>query len=261
MRILSVDGDKTATHFIVEGLSVEGFKVSVTDSGEEAIDLAKIYDYDALLIDLTLPDMPGLHVIRTLRAANNHTPIIVLSARAETADKSGALMTGADDYLTKPYHNDELIARIRAVVRRAKGHARSTIEIGDLTVDIENRIAKVGETRINLTTKEYQLLELMAIRKGSTISKERFLTYLYDGRDEPEIKIIDVFLCKIRKKLRALGADYIETVWGRGYVLRDPAASSPSIVPELSAMVENPPWSVPNLIEQDRVKSPPLAPQ
>ena len=132
---------------------------------------------------------------------------------------------GADDYLTKPFHRDEVVARIHAIVRRSKGHAQSVVTMGDFVVNLDEKTAVVGGARVHLTGKEYQILELLALRKGTTLSKEMFLNHLYGGMDEPELKIIDVFICKLRKKLASAsgGRDYIETVWGRGYMLREPS--------------------------------------
>jgi two-component system cell cycle response regulator CtrA len=131
---------------------------------------------------------------------------------------------GADDYLTKPFHKDELVARIHAIVRRSKGHAQSVITTGDLIVNLDQKTVEVTGSRVHLTGKEYQMLELLSLRKGTTLTKEMFLNHLYGGMDEPELKIIDVFICKLRKKLAnaSSGKNYIETVWGRGYVLREP---------------------------------------
>jgi two-component system cell cycle response regulator CtrA len=151
-----------------------------------------------------------------------------LSGTAEIDTKVKSFGGGADDYLTKPFHKDELVARIHAVVRRSKGHAQSVINTGDITVNLDAKTVEVGGSRVHLTGKEYQMLELLSLRKGTTLTKEMFLNHLYGGMDEPELKIIDVFICKLRKKLAAAtnGAHYIETVWGRGYVLRDPHEST-----------------------------------
>ena len=131
---------------------------------------------------------------------------------------------GADDYMTKPFHKDELIARIHAIVRRSQGQAVSVVQSGDLAINLNHKTVEVCGAQVNLTAKEYQILEILCLRKGTTLTKEMFLNQLYGGRDEPVIKIIDVFICKLRKKLAHAcgGANYIETVWGRGYVLRDP---------------------------------------
>jgi two-component system cell cycle response regulator CtrA len=168
--------------------------------------------------------MSGFEVLRSLRVARVKTPTLILSGLAGIDDKVKGLGFGADDYMTKPFHKDELVARIHAVVRRSKGHAQSVIQTGDLVVNLDTKMVEVGGQRVHLTGKEYQILELLTLRKGTTLTKEMFLTNLYGGMDEPEIKIIDVFICKMRKKLAnvSLGKNYIETVWGRGYVLREP---------------------------------------
>ncbi|TXN19178.1 response regulator transcription factor, partial [Methylobacterium sp. WL93] len=186
-------------------------------------DLGKLYDYDIILLDLNLPDMSGYEVLRSLRLAKVKTPILILSGMASIEDKVKGLGFGADDYLTKPFHKDELVARIQAIVRRSQGHAEAVVTVDDLTINIDKKFVKVAGTSINLTTKEYQMLELLALRKGTAITKEMFLNQLYGGMDEPELKIIDVFICKLRKKLAnaSQGKTYIETIWGRGYVLRE----------------------------------------
>ena len=192
--------------------------------GEEWIDLAKLYDYDLILLDLNLPDMNGHEVLRQLRHARIDTPILILSGDDDTETKLKGFGQGADDYLTKPFHREELVARIHAIIRRSKGHAQSIIKTGRIAVNLDAKTVDVGGSTVHLTGKEYQMLELLSLRKGTTLTKEMFLNHLYGGMDEPELKIIDVFICKLRKKLGEAtdGDNYIETVWGRGYVLRDP---------------------------------------
>jgi two-component system cell cycle response regulator CtrA len=228
MRVLLIEDDSATAQSIELMLKSEGFNVYTTDLGEEGVDLGKIYDYDLILLDLNLPDMSGMDVLRQLRLARINTPIMILSGTAEIDTKVKSFGGGADDYLTKPFHKDELVARIHAVVRRSKGHAQSVINTGDITVNLDAKTVEVGGSRVHLTGKEYQMLELLSLRKGTTLTKEMFLNHLYGGMDEPELKIIDVFICKLRKKLAAAtnGAHYIETVWGRGYVLRDPHEGS-----------------------------------
>ena len=223
MRVLLIEDDSATAQSIELMLKSEGFNVYTTDLGEEGVDLGKIYDYDLILLDLNLPDMSGLDVLRQLRLAKINTPIMILSGTAEIDTKVKTLGGGADDYLTKPFHKDELVARIHAVVRRSKGHAQSVIHTGDITVNLDAKTVEVNGSRVHLTGKEYQMLELLSLRKGTTLTKEMFLNHLYGGMDEPELKIIDVFICKLRKKLAAAtnGMHHIETVWGRGYVLRD----------------------------------------
>ena len=192
--------------------------------GEDGIDLAKLYDYDLILLDLNLPDMSGHEVLRQLRLARIETPILILSGSDDTDSKIRGFGFGADDYMTKPFHREELIARIHAIIRRSKGHSQSVIRTGRVNVNLDAKSVDVDGKSVHLTGKEYQILELLSLRKGTTLTKEMFLNHLYGGMDEPELKIIDVFICKLRKKLAEAtgGENYIETVWGRGYVMRDP---------------------------------------
>jgi two-component system, cell cycle response regulator CtrA len=224
MRILIVEDDSSVAQSLELMLKSERFNPYITDLGHEAIELAKIYDYDIILLDLNLPDMSGYDVLRSLRAGKVKTPILILSGFAGIEDKVRGLGVGADDYVTKPFHKDELIARIHAIVRRTMGHAEPTLHCGDLTVKPEAKQAEIAGKTVPLTGKEYGMLELLAMRPGHTITKEMFLNQLYGGMDEPEQKIIDVFICKLRKKLAEAsgGKNYIETVWGRGYALREP---------------------------------------
>ncbi|MEJ2123281.1 MAG: response regulator transcription factor [Alphaproteobacteria bacterium] len=228
MRVLLIEDDSATAQSIELMLLSEGFNVFTTSMGEEGVDLGKIYDYDIILLDLGLPDISGYEVLRTLRVSKIKTPILILSGMAGIEDKVRGLGFGADDYMTKPFHKDELVARIHAIVRRAKGHAQSVIQTGGLVVNLDTKTVEVGSERVHLTGKEYQMLELLSLRKGTTLTKEMFLNHLYGGIDEPELKIIDVFICKLRKKLAVAtgGEHYIETVWGRGYVLRDPKDQS-----------------------------------
>ena len=228
MRVLLVEDDSGTAQSIGLMLKTESINVYTTDLGEEGIDLGKIYDYDIILLDLNLPDMSGYEVLRSLRSAKVATPILILSGLASIEDKIKGLGLGADDYLPKPFHKDELVARIHAIVRRSKGHAQSQIGVGELVVNLDAKSVELHGDRLHVTGKEYQILELLALRKGSTLTKEMFLNHLYGGMDEPEAKIIDVFICKLRRKLADAsgGLDYIETVWGRGYALREPTEQS-----------------------------------
>jgi len=226
MRILLVEDDPTTSRSIEMMLGHANLNVYCADLGEDGIDLAKLYDYDLILLDLNLPDMSGHEVLRQLRLARIETPILILSGADDTDSKLKGFGFGADDYLTKPFHREELVARIHAIIRRSKGHAQSVIRVGKVLVNLDAKTVDVEGRTVHLTGKEYQMLELLSLRKGSTLTKEMFLNHLYGGMDEPELKIIDVFICKLRKKLaEATGGDsYIETVWGRCYVLREPIA-------------------------------------
>ena len=225
MRVLLIEDDSATAQSIELMLKFENFNVYTTDLGEEGIDLGKLYDYDIILLDLNLPDMSGYEVLRTLRLAKVRTPILILSGLAGVEDKVKGLGFGADDYLTKPFHRDEVVARIHAIVRRSMGHAKSVVTMGDLVINLDQKTVVVGDARVHPTGKEYQMLDLLALRKGTTLTKEMFLNHLYGGMDEPELKIIDVVICKLRKKLASVGdgRNYIETVRGRGYVLREPS--------------------------------------
>ncbi|KAF0675222.1 response regulator transcription factor CtrA [Profundibacterium mesophilum] len=224
MRVLLVEDDPTTSRSIELMLTHANLNVYCTDMGEEGIDLAKVYDYDLILLDLNLPDMNGHEVLRQLRMSRIDTPILILSGANDTDSKIKGFGFGADDYLTKPFHREELVARIHAIIRRSQGHAQSVINTGRISVNLDAKTVEVEGTPVHLTGKEYQMFELLSLRKGTTLTKEMFLNHLYGGMDEPELKIIDVFICKLRKKLtQATGGDsHIETVWGRGYVLRDP---------------------------------------
>jgi len=228
MRVLLIEDDKALAQTIELMLISEKLSSDTVETGEEGLDYVKIYEYDIILLDLGLPDMSGYEVLRKLRLSKDKTPILILSGMDGIEDKVKGLGFGADDYMTKPFHKDELIARINAVVRRSKGHAESVIKTGELTVNLDTKTVEVAGRRVPLTGKEYQMLELLSLRKGTTLTKEMFLNHLYGGIDEPEVKIIDVFTCKLRKKLASAtgGKHYIETVWGRGYVLRDPSDES-----------------------------------
>ena len=202
MRVLLIEDDSATAQSIELMLKSEGFNVYTTDLGEEGVDLGKLYDYDIILLDLNLPDMSGYEVLKTLRVAKVNTPILILSGLAGIEDKVRGLGFGADDYMTKPFHKDELVARIHAVVRRSKGHAQSVITTGDIIVNLDTKTVEVGGQRVHLTGKEYQMLELLSLRKGTTLTKEMFLNHLYGGMDEPELKIIDVFICKLARSSR-----------------------------------------------------------
>jgi two-component system cell cycle response regulator CtrA len=239
MRVLLVEDDSATAQGIEMMLRSEGYVCDATDMGEDGLEIGKLYDYDIIILDLMLPDIDGYEVLRRLRAARVQTPTLILSGLSGLDDKIKGLGVGADDYLTKPFDKRELIARIQAIVRRSKGHSDSLIRTGKLTVNLDTRTVEVASQPLHLTGKEYGIIELLSLRKGTTLTKEMFLNHLYGGMDEPELKIIDVFVCKLRKKLSAAtgGANYIETVWGRGYVLRDPIEEKEELPGEVKQVV------------------------
>jgi two-component system cell cycle response regulator CtrA len=219
-RVLLVEDDPVLANRLVEMLEAAGYTVYLTGFGEDALDLSRAYRFDSILLDLSLPDMPGQTVLKRLRLGQSHTPIIILSGESSLSVKLEGFDEGADDYVVKPFHADELLARVAAVIRRARASAPTEIALGALTLDLVTRRALVGESLVPLTGKEYQCLEFLALRRGTTVTKEMFLAHLYGGQDEPEMKIIDVFICKLRRKLADAGCPpLIETVWGRGYTI------------------------------------------
>ncbi|MCH7487386.1 MAG: response regulator transcription factor [Proteobacteria bacterium] len=229
MRVLLVEDDAVTADGIRLMLESEGMVIDIADLGEDGLEIGKLYDYDIIILDLMLPDMDGLEVLRRLRDSRVKTPVLILSGLTESEKKVKGLVTGADDYLTKPFDKAELLARIQAIVRRSKGHSQSIIRTGRMSINLDAHTVEVDDKPVHLTGKEYGILELLSLRKGSTLNKEIFLNHLYGGMDEPELKIIDVFICKLRKKLSAAtgGGNYIETVWGQGYVLRDTDEEAP----------------------------------
>lgn len=225
MRVLLVEDDYAVSQSIEAMLKKEGMVVDTTDLGEDGLDIAKHYDYyDIIILDLMLPDMNGYEVLQNLRASRVDTPVLILSGLSEPDKKIKGLGYGADDYLTKPFDKGELVARIKAIVRRQKEHSSSIIKTGLIETNMDTKTVTVKGKPLHLTGKEYMIMELLSLRKGATLNKEQFLNNLYNGMDEPELKIIDVFICKLRRKLKEAsgGKNYIETVWGRGYKLRDP---------------------------------------
>ncbi len=236
MRVLLVDNDLIAARGIALILKSVGAVVDTTDRGEEALEMARHYDYDIVLLELALPDIDGYEVLRRMRAGRLDVPVLVLSGYVRAEDRVKALVTGADDVLGKPFDRAELVARLQAVVRRSKGYSQPTLRVGNVQLNLDSREVQVGGAPVHLTGKEYAILELLVLRKGMVLTKEAFLNHLYGGMDEPEVKIIDVFICKLRKKLARVGAgEVIGTIWGRGYTLREPSAAPDFAVAALPA--------------------------
>ena len=231
MRVLLVEDDVTAARGITLMLKSSGLIVDTTDTGEEALELVRHYDYDIMVLDLMLPDMEGYEVVRRMRAARLETPVLILSGLSRPAAKVKGFGMGADDFISKPFDKSELVARMQAVVRRSKGYSQPMLRVGNLQLNLDSREVLVAGKPVHLTGKEYSILELLVLRKGMVLTKEAFLNHLYGGMDEPEVKIIDVFICKLRKKLALAGAaDLIGTVWGRGYMMRD-SGTAPAMAP------------------------------
>jgi two-component system cell cycle response regulator CtrA len=224
MRVLLIEDDEATAQSIKLTLTAEGIHCETSHLAEDGITLGKLYDFDIIILDLMLPDLNGYEVLLRLRSAKVKIPILILSGLTSVDQKISALGFGADDYLTKPFNRTELIARIQAIVRRSKGHSESVIRFDEVAINLDTRTVEVNAKPVHLTIKEYAILELLAIRKGTVLTKEMFLNHLYRSADEPDWKIIDVFICKLRKKLAEASSkntNYIETIWGRGYMLKD----------------------------------------
>lgn len=227
MRALVVEYELSAARDLSSALKSAGGVVDQVDTGEEALELTHHYDYDIVLLELLLRDMEGYEVVRRMRNARIEIPVIVLSGLSRPQAKVKALALGADDFITKPFDTAELLARVQAIVRRSKGFSQAILQVGSLALNLDRQEVAVSGRPVHLTSKEYAMLELLVLRKGIALTKEAFLNHLYGGMDEPEIKIIDVFICKLRKKLAQAGADgLIGTIWGRGYILRNPEQKS-----------------------------------
>jgi two-component system cell cycle response regulator CtrA len=237
MRVLLVEDDLTAARGITMVLKSGSAVVDHADTGEEALELVRHYEYDMVVLDLMLPDIEGYEVVRRMRQARNNTPVLVLSGLSRPEAKVKALGMGADDFMTKPFDRAELLARVQAVIRRSKGFSQPTLRLGPVELSLDRREVTVHGHAVHLTGKEYAILELLVLRKGMVLTKEAFLNHLYGGMDEPEMKIIDVFVCKLRKKLALAGAgNVIGTVWGRGYTIREPAEHATTAAARLAEL-------------------------
>ena len=221
MKILLIEDEYVTSHGIELILRGEDIYVDTAACGEEGIDFARHFDYDAIILDLNLPDMSGFEVLRLLRRAQIDTPVIVLSGSATVDSKVKALNTGADDYMTKPFSNEELVGRLRALVRRSKGYSDSRISFGPMTLDLVAKTVENEGRRVKLSGKEYQILELLSLRRGVAVSKETLINHIYSDGEGPDSPTIGLFMCRLRRKLAAAsgGAHYIETVRDQGYLM------------------------------------------
>ncbi len=239
MRVLLIDADQAVARGLCHLLKGSGAVVEHAATGEDGLDLLRHYDFDLVLLDLVLPGTDGCELVRRMRAARIDTPAIVMVPQARSDAKLRAFGVGADDVIAKPFDPAELLARMQAILRRSKGYSQPTLVLGDLQLNLDSREVLVAGVPVHLTGKEYAILELLVLRKGMVLTKEAFLNHLYGGMDEPEMKIIDVFICKLRRKLSDAGApNVIGTVWGRGYMVRDVAAPSPVTAPKVGLAVK-----------------------
>jgi two-component system cell cycle response regulator CtrA len=227
MRLLMIENNAAVAKTLEAYCMAQGISPELTDTGEEGLELLRHYEFDLLILNLTLPDIDGSAVIRRVRAAGRTTPILALSAARNPRARVQAFAAGADDVVDQNIDPTELLARVRAIVRRSRGHSQSSLQIGAVTLDLEQHTVLANGTSVSLTGKEFGLLQLLMLRKNMVLTKDAILTQLYGGMDEPEVKIVDVFVCKIRKKLAQAGLnDFVGTLWGRGYTVRDQAGST-----------------------------------
>ena len=222
MRILLIEGDELVTRSIELMLKAEGVFVDSTDTGDDGLDLGKHYDYDASVLDIRLPDMSGLDAIRAFRRAEISAPILVLSDDARVETRVKILESGADGYMTKPFHTDELNARIRALVRRSRGHAQAAITTGMVTVNMTAKTVSANGNPIQISGKEYQILELLSLRRGATVNRDMFINHLYGYDEGPESRTIELFICRLRKKLAKIEMDEMVLVAAPSIVGMEP---------------------------------------
>jgi two-component system, cell cycle response regulator CtrA len=237
MRVLLVENDHSIANNLKPLAAAQSFRFETTDTGENALELLRHYEFDMIVLTLSPPDMDGTRLISRIRNSGVATPILALLTR-RVRSGAPAFAAGADDVVDERVEATELLARMHAILRRSRGHSQSKLQVGDLTLDLESREVTVNEKPVSLTGREFDLLRLLMVRKNSILTKELILDQIYGGLDEPEAKIIDVFICKIRKKLAKLGlTNVVNTVWGRGYTIQDtsgPRRGTPHL-PELAA--------------------------
>jgi two-component system response regulator PhoP len=220
MRILLVEDDPRLVETLGRQLREAGFAVDISTDGVEGLYAGEEFPLDLAIIDLGLPELPGLEVIRKLRSRGRDFPILVLTARSEWQDKVAGLEAGADDYLTKPFHVEELLARISALLRRAGGHARPQVELGPITVDLNSQRVYRDGAEIELTTYEYKVLNYLVMHPGEVVTKTDLSEHIYEEDADRDSNVIEVFVGRLRRKLDPDGSlNPIETLRGRGYRL------------------------------------------
>lgn len=236
MRILLAQGHSAEAKTTTGLLSATGGVVDHVRTGRDALMFLQTYEYDIVVLDRSLADGDGSDALRRFRAQGFTAPVLMLMDQSTGKSRAQALRAGADDLLTKPYDTEEFIARVEAVVRRRNGFARSILRVGPLEIDMASREVRIDDQPLAVTRKEYAILELMALRKGRVIPKQNFLDHLYSGLDGPETRVIDVFICNLRKKLANWGfGNLIDTVRGHGYIMRDLADVPAEVVPLVAA--------------------------
>jgi DNA-binding response OmpR family regulator len=225
MRILLIEDDRSIADFILRGLREEGFAVDHADNGEDGLQLALTEPYDAAIVDLMLPRLDGLSVIRRLREARRLTPVIILSAKGSVDDRVKGLQSGGDDYLTKPFAISELVARVQALIRRSSGIADPTvIQVADLRIDLLSREVRRGGESIDLQPKEYALLEYLMRNAGRVVTKTMIIEHVWDYNFDPGTNVVEARVCRLRDKIdKPFARKLIQTIRGAGYVLKEDA--------------------------------------
>ena len=223
MKLLVAEDDRDLNGIIVKKLAAEGFVVDACFNGGDALEHLEFADYDVAVLDVMMPKLDGFQVVRKLRAQGKATPVIFLTARDAVSDRVAGLDVGASDYVVKPFSFDELIARIRAVSRTAAGSATSRLELADLALDMNRHVVERGGCEIELTGKEYGLLEYLMLNRGSILNRECIVRHVWGYDYEGGMNIVDVYMSYLRKKVdEGYDAKLIHTVRGIGYTLREP---------------------------------------
>lgn len=224
MRLLVVEDEEKLNHILTKRLKKEGFSVDSCYDGEEALAFLEVGEFDAIILDIMMPKVDGLTVLKTLRACKNNTPVLLLTAKDAVSDKVTGLNAGADDYLIKPFAFEELRARIQAMLRRNAGESTNRIEIGDLTLDIDSKTVMRAGTEITLTSREYDLLEYLVLNKGIVLSRDKIENHLWNFEYSGGTNVIDVYIWYLRKKIdNPFDKKLIHTVKGKGYVIKESA--------------------------------------
>lgn len=237
MRILLIEDDPLTIKSLKNALSSRGIVCDDVKLGQEGIETAKLYDYNAIILDLMLSDLDGYQVLLRLRAAKVKVPVIILSGLATSDHITKGLNLGADDYLTKPFNIDELVARLYSIVRRTKSNVHNSLKVADLVINFDNKTIECGNARDTLTDKESQILHLLITRRGTVLAKDIVIKHIYPSytkQDKANPKNVDVFICKLRGKLKKISCRedenfYIETIWGRGYMFKDHKINQPGL--------------------------------
>lgn len=217
MRVLVVEDEPDMQQVIAKTLREESYAVDTASDGEEGLYKATTWEYDVVILDVMLPKLDGWEILKQLRT-RKRTPVLMLTARDAVTDRVRGLDSGADDYLVKPFELSELLARLRALVRRAAGQSRSVLDIGDVHIDMTSRTVSRGGVEVALTAKEYSLLEFLALHQGALVTRTMIYNHLFDESDDSLSNLVDVYVSNIRRKL---GRDLIATRRGQGYIIHD----------------------------------------